>query len=230
MSVYGVPQLTKLRALYCDISKGSEGLRRFVFNHVDAFKRQHPSVAWQFAVNRRGPQIHKPMVVAYYRSGFRKVVSMNNLSLEGVTMLMHHLHNSAGRPNPKHRKLPIEQQYRSIQGSWNPYLWVNDHAQEPMPQEDALAAAREDLEGSRQATRREHVYRDILKFSTIKEGYIRRSHITADAHLANIFLPPPKNAEQKLAQKRWMGQPLPRRRGKAKAKAKTRAPRPSLAP
>ena len=207
MSKNGVRQLTKLTALYSDVGKSSQGLRDFIFKDgLKEFQAHSPGVKWGFAVTREGLRDSHPKLVASYADGSRQVMPLKNVPVQGVQMRAWQLRNQVACNPQKHRNRHLERPVPSIQGSWNPYLWLHDGPAAPDAIEDEMQAAQAALARSQTATRREQVYRDVLKHHTIKQGYVRRSVIRASAHLERPFAPPPMDADQKRHQKRWSGQ------------------------
>ena len=74
-----------------------------------------------------------------------------------------------------------------------------------MEEEDQWEALKQAKRDNEAATRKEIVYRDVLKYYSVKQSYRRRSRIRAEAFVDRIWETPPMDPNQEVSNRRWRG-------------------------
>lgn len=101
-------------------SKGMVGLRQFFATHLPLFKSKYPSVT----VELRPRQWAERSITGVYADGSERAYNINDMSSMGIWTRCHKLVNTANDFELPFTGNHVHLNRRSVQGSWNPWLWV----------------------------------------------------------------------------------------------------------
>ncbi|XP_065893573.1 large ribosomal subunit protein mL43-like [Dysidea avara] len=111
-------QIKRITLNYCRAGGSSQGMRKFINDHVVEFAKSNPSVA---VYVRERPGFH-PRLVAEFLNGRSQIVSTKNFSVEDTQKHLNLLRTSTGR-KPEKLKKPWKTDSPSIQGNWHPFMF-----------------------------------------------------------------------------------------------------------
>lgn len=94
-------------------------MRQFFALHLPAFKQKYPSVV----VDVRPRFWPETSITGVYRDGSEKSYSVKYLSPMGINVRVHRLVNEANDSSYPFSATHLHYQRRSVQGTWNPWLW-----------------------------------------------------------------------------------------------------------
>lgn len=120
MSKKGVWQLQRLIVNYCDIGGSSIGTRAILNDKLIKFATENPQINFVTFI-RRGKHPH---LRAEYKSGRMHAISVKNMSPEDVMRKMYDLRNQFGDKAKKIGSAKLTKR-ESVQGRWNPLLFMN---------------------------------------------------------------------------------------------------------
>lgn len=171
-------------------SNGNPGMRQFLDTYLPQFHRQYPQVK----IDIRPRQWPEASITGVYRDGSEKAYSIRFLSSMGINVRFHRLVNEANDLNQPFAAAHVHLQRRSVQGTWNPYLWNY---------EGTRARLRAPAQWDRKLTDKEWDYymQQYGAQMAAEEGTI------ADRVRRYTDIPAASTAE---VQQRWQGHVLPR--------------------
>ncbi|KAK7196942.1 Mitochondrial ribosomal protein L51 / S25 / CI-B8 domain containing protein [Novymonas esmeraldas] len=100
-------------------NKGNPAMRQFLATHLPEFHRQYPQVK----IDIRPRQWPETSITGVYRDGSERAYSVRYLSSMGINVRFHRLVNDANDHNNTFSATHLHMQRKSVQGTWNPYLW-----------------------------------------------------------------------------------------------------------
>eukprot|EP00796_Vickermania_ingenoplastis_P009357 gene9357-6580_t len=101
-------------------SMGSPGVRQFFALYLPAFHEKYPQVQIDIR-SRFWPESY---ITGLYRDGSEKSYCVKYLSPMGINIRAHRLVNEANDSNLPFSASHLNFQRRSVQGTWNPWLWT----------------------------------------------------------------------------------------------------------
>ena len=109
------------------------GLRHAFAREIPQFKRDFPSVTIE--VRPRGTA---SAVTGIYRDGSERTFHVKTLSSQAIYVRLHELAQTANDRSQYLNTATMHFQRRSVQGAWNPYLWLAERheARVPVPKWD----------------------------------------------------------------------------------------------
>lgn len=100
-------------------SHGNPATRQFLATYLPAFNRKYPEVQ----IDLRPRHWPESSITGVYRDGSERAYSIRNLSSMGINIRFHRLVNDANDTNDPFSAKHLHRQRRSVQGTWNPWLW-----------------------------------------------------------------------------------------------------------
>lgn len=105
-------------------SHGDPAVRQFLATYLPAFNQKYPNVK----VDIRPRFWPESSITGVYRDGSEKAYCIRYLSSMGINVRFHRLVNEANDSNDAFNASHLHFQRRSIQGTWNPWLWTYETA------------------------------------------------------------------------------------------------------
>nr|7AOI_Ag Chain Ag, Mitochondrial ribosomal protein L51 / S25 / CI-B8 domain containing protein [Trypanosoma brucei] len=110
--------LKKVIISYCP-SNGAPNTRQFLATHLPHFHAKYPSVS----IDLR-PRLWPEMAITgVYRDGSERSYNTKNLSPMGIFLRLNNLVSTANDYDQPFCASHLHFQRRSVQGTWNPWLW-----------------------------------------------------------------------------------------------------------
>lgn len=121
MSRHGELCLKKIILSY-DLTKKSVGVRHFLATQIDNFKQKYPTVE----IDVRPRNTAAEYMTAVYRDGSERCYRTTNMSSMAIWNKCHRMVQDANDINEHFSATTMHFQRRSVQGVWNPWLWLGD--------------------------------------------------------------------------------------------------------
>lgn len=100
-------------------SHGNPGVRQFLATYLPLFHNRYPQVQ----IDLRPRHWPESSITGVYRDGSERAYCIRNLSSMGINVRVHRLVNDANDTNDPFSAKHLHRQRRSVQGTWNPWLW-----------------------------------------------------------------------------------------------------------
>lgn len=100
-------------------SRGDPGMRQFLASYLPHFYTKYPDVV----VDIRPRFWPETSITGVYQDGSERAYCVRHLSAMGINIRMHKLVNEGNDTNTPFRASHLHFQRRSVQGTWNPWLW-----------------------------------------------------------------------------------------------------------
>ncbi|KAF8293776.1 hypothetical protein C3747_313g21 [Trypanosoma cruzi] len=118
MSRNGELCLKKVIISYCP-NRGSPNTRQFIATHLPRFHAKYPSVT----IDIRPRLWAETSITGLYRDGSERSYKTKYMSSMGIWLRFHRLVNTANDYDLPFSASHLHFQRRSVQGTWNPWLW-----------------------------------------------------------------------------------------------------------
>lgn len=112
-------------------TNGCSNTRQFLSTHLPHFKSKYPSVV----IDVRPRHWPEPGITGIYRDGSERYFNTYGLSTMGIGIRFHRLVNTCNDIDVPFQASHMHFQRRSIQGTWNPWLWMAErhHSRKRIP-------------------------------------------------------------------------------------------------